>query len=203
MSWFDGVPMVLLFAGPIQNYPAANANSSAVQSLITGATGGFQQARIPASFMQAYKAPFIVEGKYNGIVTASTAATTMTVIVGLAAASNSTSGGTATTITTSQAVVINSVSANLGWSFNFHALFRTIGYGTTTVSSTILTSSRLLVNTSTATATATATIAESSPTTVTTIDASVDQWVYATVTFSTASATNSCQLQQTLLFGAS
>jgi hypothetical protein len=203
MSWADGVPVVLLYAGPPQNYPAAAAASVSAQSLITGATGGFSQARIPASFMQIGKQGFAVSGKWKGIVTANTAATTMIINIGLAAASNSVSGGTATAITTSQAVVINSVTAGLGWGIDFDILFRGAGYGTTTVSSSLLTTSTLRVNTSTATATAVATIAESVPLSVTTIDASVDQWVYATVTFSTSSSTNSCTLEQCILTGLS
>jgi hypothetical protein len=198
MSWSDGVPGTLLYAGPPQNYPAAAAASTSAQSLIAGATGGFSQARIPASFMQIGKQGFAVIGSYGGIVTASTAATTMIINVGLVNASNSVAG---TAITTSQTVVINSTTVGLGWGIDFKVLFRGTGYGTTTVSSTLLTTSSLRVNTSTGTATAVATIAESVPLTVTTIDASVDQWVYATVTFSTSSATNSCTLEQCLLMG--
>jgi hypothetical protein len=204
VSWYDGVPAVLLYAGPPQNYPAAAAAATTAQSLITGASGGYSQARIPATFAQVGKQGFWVGGKYKGIVTASTAATTMTINIGLASTSNTITGtGTATIISTSQAVVINSTTAGLGWGIDFDILYRGTGYGTTSVSSSILTTSTLRVNTSTATATAVATIAESVPLAVTTIDSSVDQWVYATVTFSTSSTTNSCTLEQTILLGAS
>lgn len=198
MTWLSGVPAYLLYGGPTQSYPAAAAAVSTAQSLITGATGGFTQAKIPASFAEEGGGPCVVVGEYAGLVTASTAATTMTLNVGLVSSSNSVSG---TAITTSQAVVINSVTAGLGWRFRFITVYRAVGYGTTTVSSSLLTTSTLFVNASTGTATAVATVAESVPLSVTTIDSSVDQWVYATVTFSTASATNSCTLQQTCLFG--
>ena len=191
MSWYDGVPATLLYAGPPQDYPAAAAASTGVQSLVTGASGGFSQASVPVGFWQQGKTGQLVLGHLAGKVTGQASATTATVAVGLVSTAGSIASGT--TLFTAPAWTVTSLT-NVAWELDFKLVARTVGYGTTTVSTTLSIS---------AVASFTTTQALVAPATVTTIDASVTQWLYATVTFSTASATNSMTLQQSILYGMS
>lgn len=189
MSWFDGVPAALLYGGPPQDYPAAAAAVTTAQSLVTGASGGFSQPYVPVGFWPLDKQGRIIIGHLGGKVTASTTSTTLIITLGLATASNNVSG---TTLVASPAITMNLTTANLGWEFDFKIVMRGSGYGTTTVSTTLDSSAIMSWNTLQAVA---------APTLVTTIDASVNQWVYATVTFSTASTTNSATLQSVIMYG--
>jgi hypothetical protein len=193
MSWYDGVPGALLYAGPPSNYTAAAAASTSAQSLIGGASGNFSQPCIPFGFWQLTHSGQLILGTVAGAVTASTAATTMTIVLGTSSTSQSVSGGTATTIFTSAAVTINTTTASQGWEMDFRILSRGTGIGTTSASTTLLTSGALKV--------ASNEVGCVAPVTVSTIDASVNQWLYATVTFSTSSTTNSCTLEQFPLIG--
>jgi hypothetical protein len=195
MSWFDGVPIALLYAGPPQDYPAAAAASSAAQSLVTGASGGFSQPYIPQGFFPLDKQGRLIFGSANGKVTGQATATTMVLTMGVATAANSIAG---TTLVASPAITMTSFS-NAGWEFDFKVVMRGAGYGVTTVSTSLITSATMTVNNGTTAGITT----QAPPNLVTTIDASVTQWLYFTVTFSTASATNSCTLQELIVIGGS
>lgn len=195
MSWFDGVPLSLLYAGPPQDYPAAAAAASTAQSLVTGATGGFSQPYIPQGFLPMGKSGILVMGSCNGKVTGQASATTMILTMGVATSANSVAG---TTLVSSPAITVTSFSS-AGWEFDFKIVARGTGYGTTTVSTSLITSATMTTNTGTTAGITT----QAPPNLVTTIDASVTQWLYWTVTFSTASATNSCTLQEVIVLGGS
>lgn len=192
MSWFDGVPAALLYAGPNQDYPAAAAASTAAQSLQTGASGGFSQAAIPVGFLPMNAGARAVIGHLGGKVTGQASATTATFTLGLASSANSIAG---TTLVAPPAITVTSLS-NVGWELDFKLLFRSSGYGTTTVSTSVLSSAISSLGSTNLQTTA-------PPALVTTIDASVTQWLYATVTFSTSSATNSATMQSVLMWGMS
>lgn len=196
MSWFDGVPAAQLFAGPPANYPAAAAASAAAQNLMAGASGNFSQPYVPSSFLQQGKIGMSLIGSLAGVITGQGAATTAIVTLGLVNSAGSISG---TSILASEALTVTSLSGK-PWLLNFQSVIRTVGYGTTTISTTLLTTGTLDIGGS---AVGTPVSSICTPVSVTTIDASVNQWLYATVTFSTASATNSCTLQQVILLGAS
>lgn len=194
MSVWNGVPAVVIYAGPPQNYPAAAAAVTTAQSLVTGASGGFSQALIPSNFWSPGSNSQLIEGTLAGIVTGQASATTAIITIGLVSAANSVAG---TTIIASPAMTVTSFS-NQPWMFNFQITTRTVGYGTSAVSTTLLTTGTFDVQTGTV---GTVSRGVCTPTTVTTIDASAGQYMYATVTFNTASATNSCTLEQVILLG--
>ena len=193
MSWFDGVPAALLYGGPPQDYPAAAAASAAAQSLQTGASGGFSQAYVPVGFWPLDKQGRVVLGTLAGKLTGQATATTAIITLGLATAPNSITG---TTLVASPAITVTSFS-NAGWEFDFKIVMRGSGYGTTTVSTSLSSTATMSINNGTTAGITT----QAPPNLVTTIDASVNEWIYATVTFSTASATNSCTMQQVIVWG--
>jgi hypothetical protein len=197
MSIFDGVPLALIYAGPPQDYPAAAAASSAAQSLVTGASGGFSQPYIPQGFIPLSGSGRLVMGSALGKVTGQASATTMAVSMGLATASNSIVTG-AVTLVTSPVITMTSF-ASAGWEFDFKCVIRGAGYGTTTVATSVLTSATMTVSNLTTAGITT----QAAPNLVTTVDASVTQWLWWSVTFSTSSTTNSCTLQEILVMGGS
>lgn len=183
MTWYDGIPGALLFGGPQANYTAANAAATTAQSLIAQVSGNFQQPSIPAGFFQVGKTGQTISGRFTGIVTGQATATTMTLILGYASAAQSVAG---TTLITGPALTVTSLS-NAGWEFDFEILCRGTGQGTSANSTVLLTTGTCSAGTVQGVAT---------PTTVSAVDATAVNWLYATVTFSTASATNSAQLQK-------
>lgn len=190
MSWIDGVPATLLYAGPPANYSAADAALATAQSLITPVSGNYSQPSVPYGFWQIGKSGQLLKGRLAGIVTAEASATTMIITVGLNAAANTVS---ATSILATPALTVTSF-ASAGWSLDFEVLCRGTGYGTASVSTSLLTEGAYQAG---------AVGVQTPPASVTTIDASVNQWMWATVTFSTSSATNSCTLEKFTLFGMS
>lgn len=201
MSWYDGVPATLLYGGPPQNYPAAASAVSTLQSLQAGATGGYSIARIPATFLQQGKIGMIIDGSLSGVITGQATATTAIITVALVstAANAASYGGTPTVIAATPVQTVTSLS-NQPWDLQFSTNVRTVGYGTTSVSTTLSTFGTIDVQTATA---GTVQRGVFGPGVVTTIDSSVDQWLAVGVTFSTASATNSCTLEQVVLLGMS
>jgi hypothetical protein len=192
MSYFNGVPMALLYEGPDSDYPAAAAASTAAQSLMVGATTDFTQPYIPQGFFQLGSKGQLVIAEFDGVLTGQASATTAIITIGLASANNSIAG---TTLIASTAITVTSLSA-VGWNMRVKLGSRANGYGTTATSSNFRVSGLLTIGT-------TNLVAVAPPVLVNNIDASVTQWIYASVTFSTSSATNSCTLQQVTVFGSS
>jgi hypothetical protein len=196
-STFFGLNPQCLFAGPTSNYTAAAASSSAAQSLITGSTGNFDQPVIPFGFWpQSSTGGQGLWGALTGIISGQSSATTAIITIGLVSSSNSIAG---TSLLATSAYTVTSLSS-AAWQMTFGINTRTIGYGTTTVSTTLQTTGNFTINLSAPPTAGTSNVVPANV--VTTIDASVNQWLYATVTFNTSSTSNSCTLQQALLFGA-
>lgn len=197
MSWFDGVPAALLQAGPPANFAAANAASTAAQSICVGASANFYLPFIPVGFWQMGREGQLLIAHLTGLVTSSSTSTTATITVGVnstAATAGGSSAPTTTVLYTSPALTMTSTTANLGWEVDLKILNRGTGYGTTATATSLFTSGIFSWSTAQQCGNATA-----QP--ITNIDASVIQYMWATITFSTSSATNSMTLQQFLLYG--
>ncbi len=195
-SGFTMTQAEVLYAGPPANYTAAAASSAAAQSLVAGATGNYSQPYVPTGFwpLQGANGKLLL-GSLVGAVSGQASPTTMIITIGLATASNSASG---TSLLATQAYTITSFSA-VSWQLDFQVLCRGAGYGTSSVSTSLLTSALIFINASSLGVTAVSDVV--APNLVTTIDASVIQWLYATVTFSTSSTSNSCTLDTVYLLG--
>lgn len=196
MSFYTGTQFELLFSGPPSNYPAAAAAVSTIQNTMTGASADFVQPYFPAFFWQMGRQNQAVHASFFGIVTGQASATTMTLTAQLCTASNTTTTGTGGgTLVASSAITITSIS-NQPWQFDVFTLSRGAGYGTSATSTNLLSFGNVTVNGATAPITGI-----SGPTSLTTIDASATWWYNLAVTFSTASATNSCTLEMVMLRG--
>jgi hypothetical protein len=189
MSFVSGSQSELIWSGPSTSYAAVNAVSAAAQFLMTGATGAFEQPFIPANFWQMGRRNQRARIEMAGLLTATTTTTAIWTI-GLATASNTATPGTGGgALIATTAATVSSFSAG-GWRLKADLLTRNVGYGTTSVSTSLLTDGEVSV----ASAGVAGVVATGPPTLLSTIDAGAQWWVYATVTFSTSSATNSCQL---------
>lgn len=191
MSFYTGTQTEVLFSNGFA-YPAANASSSTAQSLIAGASGKFQEAVFPGLFFQSGRTGQVASVDFALLITGQASATTATITAGLATSSNNVSG---TTLVASSAFTVTSWSSGSAVGKILISCFGA-GYGTSSVSTNLWSS--LSLN---GFGNALAVTAAGGPTNVTTIDASVNQWLYLTVTFSTASATNSATLQQLIVNG--
>jgi hypothetical protein len=203
VTWYDGVPAALLFTNTAA-YPAAAASSAAAQNLMAGATGAYEQPNIPFGYLQQGKIGQVLVGVAVGTITGQSTATTATWTLGMfpggtgsASAAGSIAG---TSVLATAAYTITSFSA-VAWELQFQTSFRTVGWGTTTVSTSPYTTGQFTINASSAPPTSALATNIVIPAQATTIDASVNQWVYLTITFSTSSTTNSCTLQQFILYG--
>lgn len=192
MSFISGSQAELVWAGPSASYGAVNAVSSSAQFLMTGATGAFEQPLIPANFFQMGRRNQAARICLGGVLTGQGSATTAILTVGLATAPNTATPGTGGgTLCASAAATVTSLSA-VGWRMDVDILTRNVGYGTTSVSTSLLSDGIFQVAGVQTTA---------PPTLLSTIDATAQWWIYATVTFSTSSSTNSCQLTRAFVYG--
>jgi hypothetical protein len=192
MSFVSGSQTELVWSGPSASYAAQNAVSASAQFLMPGGTGAFEQPFIPANFWTMGRRNQRARIEIAGVLTGQGSATTATVIIGLATASNTATPGTGGgVLATSQALTVTSFSA-VGWRMTADLLTRNVGYGTTSVSTSLLTDGMLQIGAVSGTA---------APTLLSTVDCGAQWWVYATVTFSTSSATNSCQLTRADIWG--
>lgn len=197
MSFYTGTQMELLFSGPPANYPAAAAAVSTIQNTMTGASADFVQPYLPAFFWQMGRQNQAIHATFFGIVTGQASATNMTLTAQLCTASNTTTTGTGGgTLVASTATVVTSLS-NQPWQFDVFTLSRGAGYGTSATSTNLLSFGDLQVSGLAAFLPSPIT----GPTSLTTIDASATWWYNLAVTFSTASATNSCTLEMVILRG--
>lgn len=182
MSVYDGVPAVLLSAGPSADYTAAASAVTTAQSLMVGQT---YQPIIPAGYLQPGKIGSAVVGYAAGKVTGQATATTMIVTLTLGTTQGSAGG---TTLAASGAVTVTSLSA-AGWELDFKILQRATSGGS--ANCTLQCSGVFSAGTGQAT----------SPPVSVTLDPTLNQYLFMQVTFSTASATNSATLQQFVAYG--
>ena len=174
-------------------YPAANANSTSAQSLMTGASGKYQQPVFGGGFFQQGRSNQVASADFSCIL-ATTATPNVTFTAGLNTASNNISGST---------LVACNAFATSAWSggtVHGHIDISCFGsgYGTSSVSTNLWSTISLIANNG---STAGGVVAAGGPTQLATIDFSVNQWLYLTVTFSSGSASNSATLQQIIVFG--
>lgn len=190
MSGAAGPFTELLWAGPSASWPAAAAASVAAQPLMTGASGLWEQPFIPANWWQMGRRNQRLRIELGGVLTGQSSATTAIWTVGLATASNTIVTG-AVTLAATPALTVTSFAA-AGWRMKVDLLSRNVGYGTTTVSTSLLGDGEVSIGT----------LGSVAPQTlVTTVDCSAQSWVFASITFSTSSATNSCQLTRADVWG--
>lgn len=217
MSGYTTTWTELLFAGP-SAYQAAGAatagwvqaaaNATTEQSLVVGASGasgagGFTQPYLPAGFFQQGRRNQLVKVIASGIVSwVATASTTATFKFGFQTAVQGTtttmSGNTA--LITSQAYPNNSTSqSSIAWRFEIELLATQVGYGTSAVATAILATG---AGGFTAATNANSIWGPLAPNVTTTIDSTVNQYLYGSVTFGTnASASNTCTMLEMAVFG--
>jgi hypothetical protein len=223
MSFITGTQMETLFAGPTP-YQAAGAATvgwvqaagavTTAQPLMVAATGasgavGFVQPKIGTDFWPSTKgAGALVKIITNGLISwVATAGTTATFQFGFQAAAQ----GTSTAAPTFAPALISSMvipnqtlaATNIPWRFELDLLVKQVGYGSTAVSTAILVTGFGGVTTAITNAVGVVPIwAPLTPQVVTTVDASIPNWIGATVTFGTnASASNTCTMLNMLVFG--
>ena len=203
-------------AGPIAYQAAGNATTGMVQaagavttqqSLVTSASGasgaaGSWQPYFPAGFWQ--RPGQVVKIVLHGLVSwVGTAGTTTTFAVGT---SGSTPQSTTTTITatntffTSPAYVNNTTAqTNIPWHFDLDLICTKVGFGTTAVSTSLLTTG---IGGFTAATAANSVWGPVLGNVITTFDASINQFMWVSVTFGTnASASNTCTLLSCYVYG--
>jgi hypothetical protein len=183
-----------IWSGPSVSYAAQAASSAAAQFLMPGASGAFEQPFIAANFWQMGRRNQRARIELTGVLNSTGGSgTTAIITVGLATAPNTATPGTGGgTLCANAAATVTSFAANTGWRFKADLLARNVGYGTTSVSTQLLTDGELSVG---------GVQAVAPPTLLSTIDCTAQWWVYATVTFSTAATTNSCQLTRVDVYG--
>jgi hypothetical protein len=194
MSFLSGTQMEEIWSGPSVSYTQQAAASAAAQFLMPGASGAWEQPYIPANFWQMGTRKQRARIELAGTM-GSTGGTATTVIltVGLTNLPNTaTLGNGGGALCASTAITITSLAAGTGWRFKADLLTRNVGYGVSSVSTSLLTDGEVSIGTLGASAPATL---------LSTIDCMSLYWVYATVTFSTAVTTNTCQLTRVDVYG--
>jgi hypothetical protein len=198
MSFVSGTQMEEIWAGPSVSYAAQAAASSSPQFLFPGVSGAYEQPFIPANFWQMGRRNQRAHIEVAGLLTGQATATTAIWTVGLATAPNTATPGTGGgPLCATGLATVTSFSGG-GWRLKADILTRNVGYGTGAVSTSLLTDGEVSASTPLA---ASGVTAAAPPTLLSTIDCSAQWWLYATVTFSTASATNSCQVTRTEIWG--
>jgi hypothetical protein len=200
MSFVSGTQTELVWSGPSVSYPAAAAASSSAQFLMTGASGAFEQPFIPANFWTMGRKNQRVRIDMAGVLN-STGGTATTAIftLGLTTAPNTLTPGTGGgNLVATTAMTVTSFPANSGWRLQADLLSRNIGYGTTSVSTSLLTDAEVKCVIPAGT---TQVAGIGAPTLLSTIDCSAEWWVTLSVTFSTLVVTNSCQLTRCDVWG--
>lgn len=173
-------------------YPAANASSSSAQLLCAGATSKYQQPVYGGGFWQQGRSNQISTVDFTISLSGQSSATTATIAAGISTSPDSASGGTLITLPAftctsfSSAAVIGHLQIS-NWGS---------GYGTTSVATNLQTSGSVLYTNSSTNGSACAGLTQ-----LATTDFSVNQWLFLTVTFSTASTSNSATLQQFTAWG--
>lgn len=192
MSFYTGTQAEVLFSNPVA-YPAEGASSTSAVLLPTGASSAYQQPLFPGGFWQQGRANQVVTGLMSGVISGQGSATTATLTLALNTANNTASSNA--TLGAFPALTMTSFSAGPFW-VHFAIQARVVGYGTSSVSTQLVTSGAFW-----ATGNSTSVFSLLAPTTLSTIDFSVNQWFSPTVTMSTNSASNTMTLQQLVIWG--
>jgi hypothetical protein len=222
MGFDTATQMEVLFAGPATYQASGAATAGWVQAAAavttaqplmvaaSGASGavGFVQPMIRGGYIQPGRTNQLIKIVASGIVSwVATASTTCTFQFGFQAAAQ----GTSTTAPTFAPALISSMvipnqtlaATNIPWRFELDLLARQVGYGSTAVSTALLITGFGGVTTAITNAVGVVPIwAPLTPQVVTTVDASVNNYIGATVTFGTnASASNTCTMLSMIVYG--
>jgi hypothetical protein len=199
MSYYTNTNSEVLFNGPQSAYPAAAAAATTAQSLQTTASADAVQAYIPAYWWTQGRRNQALMLKMAGLLQVSTTATTIT----MAAGSTSTGGGviTGTLVPwwTGPALVVASATTNFQWQLDLEINTQNVGWGTTTISTQVLCTGRFTVGISTGASAAS--VYQTTQLNPSTIDNSVNNYIYGSVTFSTSSASNTMTMNMVKLYG--
>lgn len=197
ISFFSGTQAEVLFANGFA-YPAAAASSSAAQLLVTGASGKYQQPYFQGGFFQQGRTGQVAKAEFTITLAGQSSATTAIFTAGLATAANS----SGSTLVAAQSYTCTNFAAGIVHGEVLISCFGA-GYGTNSVSTNLVSTIDLRVNNGSTPnqPAATSGVTLGGPTSLTTVDFSVNQWFYLTVTFSTSSTSNSATLQQLVLYG--
>lgn len=208
--WYCG-PLAYQAAGaatvgwPVANAAVAGGTQQALTVAATGASGaaGATQPYLPAGFWSKIGQHAIM--KLHGVLTLPVTATTVTWAVGSAATPQS----TATTITATNTFFTSSaysnssvVQTNVPWHFELDMSCTKVGIGTTAVSTSVLTTG--FGGYTPAIVAAVGSVPTFGPVAgnvITTFDASINQYIWVSVAFSTNSATNTCALTSLYVYG--
>jgi hypothetical protein len=191
VTTYTGTQAEILWANGFA-FPAANASSSSAQLLCTGVTGKYQQPVYPGGFWQQGRSNQISTADFTITLSGQSSATTAIIIAGIATSPDNASGSVLVTLPAftctsfSSATVIGHLDIS-NWGS---------GYGTSSVATNLQTSGELAYTNATTNGTVCA-----GPTQLATTDFSVNQWLYLTVTFNTASTSNSATLQKFSVWG--
>ena len=161
---------------------------------MTAASAKNLQPLLPGGFFQQGRQNQVVAVDFAVILSGQSSATTATFTAGLSTTSGNISGST---LVASSGLTCTSFSSGSAVGRIIINCFG-VGYGTGATGTETNLWSSILVN---GFGNAAFQGAAGGPTNLTTIDFSINQWLYLSVTFSTASATNSATLQQILVSG--
>lgn len=193
MSYYTGTQAEVIFANGFA-YPAAAASSSAAQNLMAAASAKNQQPLFPGGFFQQGRQNQVAAVDFAVILSGQGSATTATFTAGLATTSGTISGST---LVAASAFTCTSYSSGSVMGKIIISCFGA-GYGTGATGTETNLWSSVSLN---AFGNSAASTACGGPTNLTSIDFSVNQWLYLSVTFSTASVSNSATLQQVIVTG--
>lgn len=196
MSFYTGTQSEIIFANGFA-YPIANASSAAAQNLLAAASGKNQQPYFPGGFFQFARAGQVVSVDFSAILAGQATPTTAIFTAGLSTTSGAIGG---TTLAASNAFTITSFAAGVVYG---RILINCFGAGFGTGASGTETNlwSTIMCGINNGGTTTNGGVALGGPTNVTSIDMSVNQWLYLTVTFSTSSTSNTCTVQQLAVAG--
>lgn len=193
MSGYTMTQEEVLYSGPPSNYPSAGASGTSEVLAMVGASGDYSQPLLPGGFWQQGRQNQVARFTFGMVVNGQGSATTLIVKLGLNTTQNTITSGAV--LLTYPAVTITSYASGTVYGSGIIQC-RGTGYGTSSVSTSLITCGEL-----SGTGNALSVTAAAGPTTLLTTDFSVNQWLYLSVTFSTNSASNNATLEQFVLEG--
>jgi hypothetical protein len=195
VTFYTGTQSEVVFSSGFA-YPTANASSSGAQNLVAGASGKYQQPVLFGGFFQQGRTNQALSADFAVILSGQGSATTAIITAGLATSPQSTTTASGSTLVAANAFTCTSFASATVMGRLIVSCFGA-GYGTSSVSTNLWSSMSIgYQNAGSAGGTVLG-----GPANLATIDFSVNQWLYFTVTFSTASSSNSAIMQQLVASG--
>lgn len=199
MSYDTNTNTELLFAGPQAPWTQAAASVTTAQSLTASATGDAVQPYIRAFWWLYGRRNQALKLKAYGTLQAAATSTTCTFAFG-----STTTGGGVITGTLNQwalfpAFTLGTASSQYNWVLELDVITLNVGWGTTSVSTQIYATGTLGVGLNVSTTAMS--LYNTANTTVSVIDNSAVNYLYGSITFNAASASNTCQWNVAKLYG--